>query len=204
MYLRADTSWYQPGDIVLNSADGKYYRRKQAGQTQAEQTGTITFDYSAWTMISQPKTRKYGYRIQGYDDINPTFFAMEWNKVSGEKAFSTKGDRENLNEWQQGAFYRKDSYMKYEGQPYVCLREHTSTTLLDDNIEDWKKLVEWSRTNKVTANGYKEFKSDQIKNFNLGQILENIDDVAHLMLGYQKYLEFIGWDLQILMNRDKQ
>ena len=193
VYLRADTSWYQPGDIVLNSADGKYYRRKQAGQTQAEQTGTITFDYSAWTMISQPKTRKYGYRIQGYDDINPTFFAMEWDKVSGEKAFSTKGDRENLNEWQQGAFYRKDSYMKYEGQPYVCLREHTSTTLLDDNIEDWKKLVEWPRTNKVTANGYKEFKSDQIKNFNYGQILENIDDVAHLMLGYQKYLEFIGW-----------
>ena len=83
--------------------------------------------------------------------------------------------------------------MKYEGQPYVCLREHTSTTLLDDNIEDWKKLVEWPRTNKVTANGYKEFKSDQIKNFNYGQILENIDDVAHLMLGYQKYLEFIGW-----------
>ena len=27
----------------------------------------------------------------------------------------------------------------------------------------------------------------------MGQILENIDDVAHLMLGYQKYLEFIGW-----------
>ena len=27
--------------------------------------------------------------------------------------------------------------------PYVCLREHTSTTLLDDNIEDWKKLVEY-------------------------------------------------------------
>ena len=54
-------------------------------------------------------------------------------------------------------------------------------------------MLSGPRTNKVTANGYKEFKSDQIKNFNYGQILENIDDVAHLMLGYQKYLEFIGW-----------
>ena len=72
-------------------------------------------------MISQPKTRRYGYRVQGYDDFNPTFFAMEWDKASGEKAFSTKGDRENLNEWQQGSFYRQNSYMKYEGQPYICL-----------------------------------------------------------------------------------
>ena len=122
-----------------------------------------------------------------------TFFAMEWDKVSGEKAFSTKGDRQNLNEWQPNAYYRQDSYMKYEGPTYVCLREHTSTTLLDDNIKDWKQLVEWSRTNKVTANGYKEFKTDQIKSYNYGQILETLDDVAHLMLGYQKYLEFIGW-----------
>ena len=39
-------------------------------------------------------------------------------------------------------FYRQNSYMKYEGQSYICLREHTSGTLLDENIEDWKKLVE--------------------------------------------------------------
>ena len=193
IYQLADTTNYKPGDIVLNDADGKYYKRKSPTQTTLEAGGTITFDYASWTMISQPNVRKYGYKIQGYDDINPTFFAMEWDKTSGEKAFNTKGDRKNLNEWQQGAFYRKDSYMKYEGQPYVCLREHTSTTLLDDNIEDWKKLVEWPKTNVVTANGYKEFKTDQIKTYNYGQILENIDDVAHLMLGYQKYLEFIGW-----------
>jgi hypothetical protein len=193
VYSLADTTGYYAGDIVLNSSDGKYYRRKETGQSQAEQSGSITFDYSSWTMISQPKTRKYGYRIQGYDDINPTFFAMEWDKVSGEKAFSTKGDRENLNEWQQGAFYRKDSYMKYDGQPYLCLREHTSSSLLDDNIEDWKKLAEWPRTNKVTVHGYKEFKADQVKNYNYGQVLESLDEVAHLMLGYQKYLEYIGW-----------
>ena len=96
--------------------------------------------------------------------------SLQWNGTSFKvkKHLVQKVIEENLNEWQQGAFYRKDSYMKYEGQPYVCLREHTSTTLLDDNIEDWKKLVEWPKTNKVTANGYKEFKSDQIKNFNYG------------------------------------
>ena len=192
-YQLSETPNYLQGDIVLNSGDGKYYRRKNTGQSTAEQTGNITFDYSSWVMISQPKTRKYGYRIQGYDDFNPTFFAMEWDKASGEKAFNTKGDRLNLNEWQQGAFYRQNAYMKYEGQPYICLREHTASTLLDTNIDDWKQLVEWPRTNIVTAYGYKEFQKDQVKNFNYGMILENIDDVAHLMLGYQKYLEYIGW-----------
>ena len=192
-YLLSNTTTYVKGDIVLNSNDGKYYRRKETGQSTAEASGNITFDYSSWVMISQPKTRKYGYRIQGYDDFNPTFFAMEWDKASGEKAFSTKGDRENLNEWQKGAFYRQNAYMKYEGQPYVCLREHTSSTLLDDNINDWKQLVEWPKTNIKTVYGYNKFQNDQIKSFNYGQILENLDDVAHLMLGYQKYLEFIGW-----------
>ena len=192
-YQLSETPNYLQGDIVLNTSDGKYYRRKNTGQSTAEATGNITFDYSSWVMISQPKTRRYGYRVQGYDDFNPTFFAMEWDKASGEKAFSTKGDRENLNEWQQGSFYRQNSYMKYEGQPYICLREHTSGTLLDENIEDWKKLVEWPRTNIKTVYGYNKFQNDQIKTFNYGQILENLDDVAHLMLGYQKYLEFIGW-----------
>ena len=41
-------------------------------------------------MISQPKTRKYGYRIQGYDDINPTFFAMEWDKSLVKKHLAQK------------------------------------------------------------------------------------------------------------------
>tara|TARA_B100001057_G_scaffold91069_1_gene87382 strand:+ start:16921 stop:25755 length:8835 start_codon:yes stop_codon:yes gene_type:complete len=192
-YSLGETPNYVAGDIVLNTSDEKFYRRKATGQSTAEASGNITFDYSSWVMISQPKTRKYGYRIQGYDDFNPTFFAMEWDKSSGEKAFSTKGDRENLNEWQQGSFYRQNAYMKYQGQPYICLREHTSSTLLDENIEDWKQLVEWPRTNIVTTHGYNKFSNDQIKSYNYGQILESLDDVTHLMLGYQKYLEFIGW-----------
>ena len=76
-------------------------------QKLKELNQTITFDYSSWVMISQPKTRRYVYRVQDYDDFNPTFFAMEWDKASGEKAFSTKVDRENLNEWQQVLFTDK-------------------------------------------------------------------------------------------------
>ena len=195
VYQLGSTPTYEIGDIVLNPSDNKYYRRKVSGQTTIEQTGAIQFDYAAWVMISQPKIRSFGYRVQGYDEINPTFFAMDWDRASGEKAFSTKGDRLNLNEWQEGAFYRQDSYMKYNGQPYICLRTHTSTTLLDDNIEDWKQLIEWPTTNVITAYGWKEFQNDAIKTFNYGDILTSIDDVAHLMLGYQKYLELIGWGL---------
>lgn len=192
-YELGHTPVYKIGDIVRNPYDKKYYKRRINGQTTIEQSNTVQFDYSAWIMISQPKTQTFGYRVQGYDEINPTFFAMDWDRASGEKAFSTDGDRMNLSEWQQGNYYRQDSYMKYQGQPYVCLRDHTSTTLLDDNIEDWKQLIEWPTTNVITAYGYKEFQNDAIKSFNYGDILTSIDDVAHLMLGYQKYLELIGW-----------
>ena len=192
-YDIAQTANYLQGDIVLNNADGKYYRRRYTGQSTKELNQTIVFDYSQWVMISQPKTRNFGYKVQGYDDINPTFFAMEWDKASGAKSFNTKGDRMNLNEWQEGEFYRLDSYIKYNGQPFVCLREHTSTTLFDDNVEDWKQVSEWPRENIVTANGYKKFQNDQVKSYNYGKVLTSIDEVAHLMLGYQEYLKLIGW-----------
>jgi hypothetical protein len=195
VYSKANTMTYLKGDIVLNEFDGKYYRRIAESQTAKEQQSSpiIQFDYQAWSLISQPKTQSFGYRIQGYDDINPTFFAMDWDRTSGEKAFSTKGDRMHLSDWQQGNYYRQDSYMKYQGQPYVCLNAHTSTTLIDDNIEDWKQLVEWPVTNVVTAYGWKKFKNDAVKTFNYGDILTSIDDVAHLMVGYQEYLGLIGW-----------
>ena len=40
---------------------------------------TITFDYASWTLISQPKTSKFGFQVHGYDEINPTFYSMGWD-----------------------------------------------------------------------------------------------------------------------------
>ena len=155
---------------------------------------TINFDYGSWTLVSQPKTNKFGFRIHGYDEINPTFYAMGWDKASGEKAFSTAGDKLTLKQWQPGEYYRMDSYILWNDTPYVCLTNHTATTLFDDNIKDWKPVTEWPRVNKVEAKGYKELVDDTLKNYNYGDILESVDDVAHLILGYQHYLKLVGWE----------
>ena len=154
----------------------------------------VNFDYSGWTLVSQPKTNKFGFRIHGYDEINPTFYAMGWDKASGEKAFSTAGDKLTLKQWQPGEYYRMDSYILWNDTPYVCLTNHTATTLFDDNIKDWKPVTEWPRVNKVEAKGYKELVDDTLKNYNYGDILESVDDVAHLILGYQHYLKLVGWE----------
>ena len=196
VYNLSNTSTYVKGDIVLNSGDGKYYRRKITTETPNESTppSVTFFDYSAWTLISQPKTSKFGFQVHGYDEINPTFYSMGWDKASGKKVFSTAGDRLTLKQWQSGEYYRLDSYVLWNNTPYVCLTSHTSTTLFDDNIKDWKPVVEWPTTNKTHANGYKELVDDTIKNYNYGDILETVDDVAHLIMGYQHYLKLVGWD----------
>jgi hypothetical protein len=194
VYSLANASTYVKGDIVLNSNDGKYYKRKIDGTTTNEDNTTINFDYSAWTLISQPKTSKFGFQVHGYDEINPTFYSMGWDKASGKKVFSTAGDRLALKQWQGGEYYRLDSYVLWNDTPYVCLTSHTSTTLFDDNIKDWKPVTEWPTTNKTHANGYKELVDDTIKNYNYGDILDTVDDVAHLILGYQHYLKLVGWD----------
>jgi len=195
-YSFADISTYIKGDIVLNLNDGKYYKRKVSSLTTNEQSppsGTF-FDYSGWTLVSQPKTNKFGFRVHGYDEINPTFYSMGWDKASGEKAFSTSGDKLTLQQWQPGEYYRMDSYILWNDTPYVCLTNHTSTSIFDDNIKDWKSVTEWPRVNKVQAVGYKELVDDTVKNYNYGDILESVDDVAHLILGYQHYLKLVGWE----------
>ena len=156
-------------------------------------SGTF-FDYSGWTLVSQPKTNKFGFRVHGYDEINPTFYSMGWDKASGEKAFSTSGDKLTLQQWQPGEYYRMDSYILWNDTPYVCLTNHTSTSIFDDNIKDWKPVTEWPRVNKVQAVGYKELVNDTVKNYNYGDILESVDDVAHLIMGYEHYLKLVGWE----------
>lgn len=196
VYAVADLLNYSVGMVVLNSNDNKYYKRKVSELTTKEQSppSPTYFDYSGWSLISQPKTGKFGFRVHGYDEINPTFYAMAWDKASGEKVFSTEGDLSNLQNWTQGEYYRLDSYVLYNSQPYVCLNSHTSTSLFDDNAKDWKALSEWPRENRIQAYGYKELLDDTLKTYNYGDILESIDDVAHLVMGYQEYLKAVGWD----------
>jgi hypothetical protein len=193
-YDQNDTATYKAGDIVLNTQDNKHYKRKSSEETTKESDNSIRFDYSNWTLISQPKTREFGYRVHGYDDFNTVFFAMDWDKTSGEKVWSTDGDEANLKPWTSGEYYRQDSYIVYNSIPYVSLVNHTASTLFDGDINNWKILAEWPRINQTDAYGYKKTLEDQIKTYNYGDILSSRDEVAHLMIGYQAYLKAIGWD----------
>jgi hypothetical protein len=193
VYALGDVSTYYKGLVVLNTADKKYYKRKIDGVSANETAGVINFDYGSWTLISQPKTSKFGFKVHGYDEINPTFYSMGWDEASGEKTFSTAGDKLTLKQWQAGEYYRLDSYILWNDTPYICLINHTSTTF-DDNIKDWKAVTEWPTTNKTQAKGYKKLVDDTVKNYNYGDILESVDDVAHLIMGYEHYLGLVGWE----------
>jgi hypothetical protein len=193
VYALGNVSTYYKGLVVLNTGDNKYYKRKIDGVSAKETAAVIAFDYSAWTLISQPKTSKFGFKVHGYDEINPTFYSMGWDKASGEKTFSTAGEKLTLKQWQAGEYYRLDSYILWNDTPYICLTNHTSTTF-DDNLKDWKAVTEWPTTNKTQAKGFNKLVDDTVKNYNYGDILESVDDVAHLIMGYEHYLGLVGWE----------
>lgn len=193
-YTIADTNSYKIGDVVVNPSDGKYYKRKVDSQTTKEAAGSIVFDYAAWILVPQPKIREIGYRVYGYNDFNPTFYTLNWDTTSGEKVFETNGEKLKINNWKQNTLYKVDHYVLYNGAPYVCVEEHTSTTQFSDNLTSWKALREWPRTNKVYAYGYNEVLQDSVKTYNYGDVLSTKDEVAHLLVGYQEYLKQMGWD----------
>lgn len=195
-----NTASYKVGDIVINPYDKQYYRRKVAGQTAKEQAASLNFDYAAWVLISQPKVATYGYRVYGYNDINPVFYTLEWDTTSGEKVYETTGDKMNIANWKSGTQYRVDQYVVYNGSPFVCIEDHQSTTLFSDNLTSWKALREWPRTNKVYAYGYNSVIPTSVKTYNYGDILYSKDEVAHLLVGYQEYLKQAGWDFTDLLD----
>ena len=198
-YTNADTFSYEKNDTVYRGSDKKYYKRKTTGQSQLEserQADPTYFDYTKWILVSQPQVKKFGYRVSGYDDFNPSFFTLDWDKTSGVKRWSSDGDLAKLTQWTSGEYYRLDTYVVYNSKPYISLENHPSTTSFEDDLYDgkWKAVSKWPLVNTVDALGYKEVLLDQIKTYNYGDILETLDDVAQLLVGYQEYLKLIGWD----------
>jgi len=192
-YDIANVGDYNKGMIVLNPSDGKYYKRRVESPTQAEIDMSLTFDYTAWVMISQPQVSTVGYRLYGYDDANPRFYALDWDTASGIKVYATEGEQADLKPWSETTYYRKDEVIQYNNKPYVCLETHTSGRDFGDDAGNWKMLGEWPRINKITVTGYNNLRTDSVTTYNYGDIL-TLQQVAHLLIGYQEYSKLIGWD----------
>ena len=198
-YSNEDVGTYFKGDIVIRTQDNKHYKRKVDAPTELELSKADNpsyFDYAAWILVSQPAVKKFGYRVSGYDDFNPVFYTLDWDKTSGEKRWSSDGDLANIKQWTSGEFYRTDFYAEYNNKPYIALQEHQSSESFDNDLADgyWKLAREWPVVNTIDAVGYKEVLPDQIKLHTYGDILETVSDVAQLFVGYQEYLKVVGWD----------
>ena len=196
-YSLFDIIKYNAGDIVYRPSDQKYYKRKKLGITDKESDANEEhyFDYSSWVLISQPKVTKFGYRISGYDDLNPVFYTLNWDKSSPKKVWNSNGDDAVLEQWQSGSFYKLDGYVTFNKKAYVSLDDHQSTQSFESDLYDgkWKLLANWPLVNTINAHGYKEVLDDEISSYNYGDILFDVDEVAQLLIGYQEYLKIMGW-----------
>ena len=188
-----DTADYKIGEVVINPNDKKYYKRKTNGQTEKEIAQSISFDYSAWILVSQPNIKSIGYRIHGYVDLHPMFVTYDWDTASGEKVFETEGDKMVIKNWKQNTYYRINDHVVYNNIPYVCLEEHTSSNLFENSLNKWKAVGVWPRVNKIYAYGYNDILTTKLKTYYYGDILTSVNDVVRLMVGYQAYLEARGW-----------
>lgn len=193
-YSVDNTAEYLVGDIVLNQNDGKYYKRKILGQTEKEQLQTISFDYSAWILVPQPKVKQFGFRIHGYVDLHPVFPTFEWDTASGKKVYETVGDKMVIANWKQNTYYRQNDYVVYNNAPFVCLETHTSGSTFDGSLTKWKAVGVWPRVNKTYAYGFNNVNESIVKTYKYGEVLSSLDDVVHLLVGYQEYLQSRGWN----------
>lgn len=138
------------------------------------------------------KTDK-GYRINGYDGLDPYFRYHKALQSNNDPLISVGGVSEGFVEWTEEKFYGNGVVVRYNNSYYRSLESHNSGTSFDN--KKWKKLPDLPKTGASTAFRRKLFNS-KVQKLSYGTILTSNQQVVDFLLGYEYYLESQGFSFE--------
>ena len=132
-----------------------------------------------------------GYKIYGYDKLNPYFNYYQALASQNDSAINVGGISETFVDWAPTKFYGNGVVIRYNNEFYRTLQSFTSGETFSS--EFLKKLPVLPTVQGVTALYRKNFKSLRISSIVYGTILSDIQSVVDFLLGYQQYLQSLGY-----------
>lgn len=132
-----------------------------------------------------------GWIVTGYDDINPYFTYFEAVPSQSDPLMSIGGVSESYTDWAAGKIFSNGQISKYQNDFYRALQTHTAGSSFDKNL--WKKLAKIPTVGGVEAFRRKNFNRLKLNKLTYGSKLTSVQQVVDLLLGYEAYLQSLGF-----------
>jgi hypothetical protein len=131
-----------------------------------------------------------GYKINGFDDQNPTFKYFAHRTTANDPNFSVGGISESFIPWAENKIYVAGKIVQYQDKYYRVNQTHTSTNDFDSS--KFSLLSSLPIVGGVTATLRKNFES-QVSVLDYGTILPSVQEVVDFIIGYGKQLQNQGF-----------
>ena len=131
-----------------------------------------------------------GYLVKGYNKYQPKFNIYKPILSDRDQAESIGGVQANFVLWQERKFYGAGQVVQFDGVYYRVKNDHTSTTQFDQS--KFTRLAELPITGGVSVQIPRRFE-ETITEIPYNTVLPNVQEVYNVLLGYEKYLETLGF-----------
>jgi len=131
-----------------------------------------------------------GYRVSGYDQEDPYFYINPVQISDGDPAVNVGGISESFLEWDEGKIFDKGRIVEYLNSYYRVTETHTSNDTFDQS--KFARLATLPVVGGATAIFRKNF-STSVTKINYGTVYADIQQVVDFLLGYNQYLENVGF-----------
>lgn len=133
-----------------------------------------------------------GFAIKGYDKNDPYIRYHAPFEQSKDPVINVGGVSAAFVKWDANKRYDSGSYVKYEDTFYATDETHISTETFDNS--KFIKLVELPSEGGATAILRKSFVTDRTISIPYGTVVDNIQSVVDIILGYESHLKSQGFE----------
>jgi len=131
-----------------------------------------------------------GYLVKGYDKYQPVFKIFKPILSERDSAEVVGGTTAKFVLWQENKFYGIGQIVQYEDSYFRVKEDHTSGTTFDQS--KYTRLAELPLTGGTSVQKPRRFE-ETVTEIPYNIVLPNVQEVYNLIIGYEKYLESIGF-----------
>lgn len=139
-----------------------------------------------------------GYKVFGYDVVNPYFNTYKPLANSATRTIRVGGKEISPSEYNPGVTYHKDEVVKYQNIFYQCTVPHTSlSSSTAPNNQYWRKISKLPQTGGTEVEHSLQYDFSNISIIDYGSVLKTRQEVYDVVAGYGEYLKAQGWMFDI-------
>ena len=132
-----------------------------------------------------------GFRVFGYDNLDPVFRYYPVFQFQGDPILSVGGVSENFLDWEPGKSFSNGTIVRLNEVFYRALKSHDSGPSFDPNL--WKKLAKLPLRGSIEAFRRTNIDRTEVRSLEYGTIFDNLQLLVDFIYGYEAYLEDQGF-----------